>query len=109
MLKAVAFFDITLSVLYHKIGFQLLTKLSKFLLNFKLMMEQPETGKRHGNAVFIAGFNNIVVTDAAACLSDIFNAAALCAFDIVAEREECVAAERYAFKLRNPGFFLLAG
>ena len=79
------------------------------MLNFKLMMEQPETGKRHGNAVFIAGFNNIVVTDAAACLCDIFNAAALRAFDIVAEREECVAAERYTFKLRNPGFFLLAG
>ena len=75
------------------------------MLNFKLMMEQPETGKRHGNAVFIAGFNNIVVTDTAACLSDIFNAAALCTFDIIAEREECVAAERYAFKLRNPGFF----
>ena len=79
------------------------------MLNFKLMVEQPEPGKRHGNVVFIAGFNNIVVTDAAACLSDIFNAAALRAFDIIAKREECVAAERYAFKLGNPCFFLLAG
>ena len=55
-----------------------------------LMMEQADSRKRHCNAVLIAGFNYIVVTDRTAGLCDKLNAALVCALDVIAEREECV-------------------
>lgn len=60
------------------------------------MVEQAHTGERHDHAVFVAALYNKVVADGTAGLCDIFNSAALCSLDVVAEREECVRAERYA-------------
>ena len=60
------------------------------------MVEQAHAGECHDHAVFVAALYHKVVADGAAGLCDIFYSAALCSFDVVAEREECVRAERYA-------------
>ena len=57
-----------------------------------LMMEQTDACKRHRNAVFVAGFNDMVITYRAACLGDVFHAALVRALDVVAEGEESVRA-----------------
>ena len=51
-------------------------------------MEQPYARERHGNAVLVAGFNDIVVAYAAASLSNIFNSALVGTLDVVTEGEE---------------------
>ena len=56
------------------------------------MVEQTDACKRHGDAVFVAGFNDIVVTHRAACLGDVLYAALVRALDVVAEGEESVRA-----------------
>ena len=60
------------------------------------MMEQPHTGECHYHAVFISTFNYDIVAYGAARLSHIADTAASGSFDVVAEREEGVGAERYA-------------
>ena len=60
------------------------------------MVEQAHAGECHDHVVFVAALYHKVVADGAAGLCDIFYSAALCSFDIVAEREERVRAERYA-------------
>ena len=57
---------------------------------FILMMEQADTGKCHGNAVFIAGFDNMVITYGTSGLCNVFNTAFVSTFNIVAEGEECI-------------------
>lgn len=42
-----------------------------------LMMEQAQAGHGHGNSIFIARFDDIVVADRAAGLGDIVDAAAM--------------------------------
>ena len=54
-------------------------------------MEQAQTGKGHGDTVLIAGFDNIVITNGTTCLGNILHAAAMSAFNVVAEGEESVA------------------
>lgn len=80
-----------------------------FILFPPSMVEQAHTGERHDHAVFVAALYNKVVADGAAGLCDIFYSAALCSFDIVAEREERVRAERYAVYRSEIFFYLLAG
>jgi hypothetical protein len=53
-------------------------------------MEQPYPRKGHCHTIFIAGIDYIIVTDGAACLCYIFNAALVGTFDIVAEGEESI-------------------
>ena len=67
-------------------------KLSKdaFVRAVKSVVEQSYTGERHCYTVLVAGVDNIVVTDRATGLCDIFNTASVRSFDIVTEGEECV-------------------
>lgn len=59
---------------------------------FPLVVEQTNTGKCHGNSVFIAGFNNIVIPHRTARLGNIFDTALVGTLNIVAKWEECVGA-----------------
>ena len=72
-----------------------------------LMVEQAQTAKGHGNAIFVAGVNDLLVADGTAGLDDGSHAAAAGALDVVAEREECVAAQTNAGHLAEP-FLLLS-
>ena len=65
-------------------------------------MEQAQAGECHGNTVLIAGLNNIVITDRAACLCNILHAAAMCTLNVIAKREECVTAKSNILQLSNP-------
>lgn len=67
-------------------------------------MEQAQVGHGHGYAVFVAGFNDVVVTDGAAGLGDVVYAATMGPFNVVAKGEEGVAAQGYTVELGNPGF-----
>lgn len=53
-------------------------------------MEEAYASECHGNAVFIASIDNIVVTHRTACLSNILHTAFVSALDIVAKWEECI-------------------
>ena len=63
------------------------------------MVEQANAGERHDKTVLVAAVNDNVVTNRAAGLDDIGNAAAPCALDVVVEREERVRAERNVVEL----------
>ena len=65
-------------------------------------MEQAQTGKGHSDAIFVAGFDNIVIANRTACLSNILYAAAMSAFNIVTEGEESVATQCYILQLGQP-------
>ena len=54
------------------------------------MVEQPHSGERHGDAVLVAILANIVVTYAAASLSDVFHSALVGALDVVTEWEKSI-------------------
>ena len=54
------------------------------------MMEQTDSRKCHYNAIFIANFDYIVITNRSARLCDVLNATLVCALNIVAKWEECV-------------------
>ena len=58
-----------------------------------LVVEQSHSGKRHCHVVLIAAFDNNVVSYGAAWLCDVAYAGLLCAFNVVAEREECVGTQ----------------
>lgn len=55
-----------------------------------LVVEQAYTGECHGDGVFVAGHDDMVVANGTACLGDILYAALVGALDIVAEWEEGV-------------------
>ena len=55
-------------------------------------MEQTDACKCHGDAVFVAGFNDMIVTYRASCLGDVFHAALVRALDVIAEGEEGIRA-----------------
>ena len=57
-------------------------------------MEQSYSRKAHSHIVLVAGLDNIIVPYRAAGLSDIFHARFFRSFDIVAEGEERIRAER---------------
>ena len=54
------------------------------------MVEQADAGKCHGNTVFIAGFDNMVIAYGTSGLCNVFNTAFVSTFNIVAEGEECI-------------------
>ena len=58
-----------------------------------LMMEQPDTRKRHHNPIFITYLNHIVVAHGAAGLGYIFHSARMSAFNVVSKREEGIRAK----------------
>ena len=58
------------------------------------MVEQSHSRKRNRHVIFIGTFDYQVVANRAAGFGNIFYAAELCSLDIVAEREECIRAER---------------
>ena len=72
-------------------------------------MEQPYSGEAHHDSVLVAGVDDIVVTDRAAGLCDVVDAALVGAFNIVAEGEECVGTNGNAAVLVEPSAFGLAG
>ena len=52
------------------------------------MMEQSYASECHGDAILVAGLDDIIVANAAAGLCNIFHAALVGALDVVAEGEE---------------------
>ena len=67
-------------------------------------MEQADASKSHGDAIFIAGGDDMVVTYASSCLSNISDTALVGTFDVVAKREEGVRTEADARVLCDPRF-----
>ena len=78
-------------------------------LNCGLVVEQSHVSEGHGHIVFVAGLDDIVVTDAAAGLCDVLHATLVGALDVVAEGEESVGAQTYVGVLGNPFFLLSTG
>ena len=60
------------------------------------VVEKSHSGHCHSHAVLVADLNNIIVTNGAAGLCDIGNAALLSSFDVITEGEECIASESNA-------------
>ena len=56
-------------------------------------MEQPDAAERHGDAVLVAGVNDLLVADGAAGLDDGRHAGAAGTLDVVAKGEERVRAQ----------------
>jgi hypothetical protein len=56
------------------------------------VVKQPQAAKGHGDAVFIAGVDHLLVADGATGLDNGGYAAAVRALNVVAEGEERVAA-----------------
>ena len=52
------------------------------------MVEQTDTGEGHGDAVFIAGHNDMIVADRATSLGDELHTTLMGTLDIIAEGEE---------------------
>ena len=61
-----------------------------YLRNDVLVMEQSDTCKAHSHTVFIASFNDLVISDRTARLSHIFHAALMGSLDIIPEWEESI-------------------
>ena len=57
------------------------------------VMEQPDAAERHGDAVLVAGVNDLLVADGAAGLDDGRHAGAAGTLDVVAKGEERVRAQ----------------
>ena len=70
------------------------------------MVEQSYACKRHGNAVLVAGHDDMIVADRATSLSDKLHTTLMGSFDIVTEGEEGIRAKRHLRVLGNPGFLL---
>lgn len=73
------------------------------------MVEQTNARECHGDAILVARIDDVVIADRAARLRNKFYTALVCALNVVAEREERVAAHGNALKRRKPSCFLLAG
>ena len=76
--------------------------------SYVLMMEQANACECHCHAESVAGFNYIIITNGAAGLCHVGHTGAVRALDVVAKREERVAAQRNACLLIQPRalFFL---
>ena len=72
------------------------------------MVEQSYAGECHSDAVLVASHDDMVVADAATCLSDVLNTALVGTLNVVAEREEGVAAKADLRVLRYPCLLLFA-
>ena len=68
------------------------------------MVEEAHAGEGHRHAVAVAGLDDEVITDRAAGLCDVGNAALVCALDVVAEGKVVLFKETYEkekFKLNK--------
>ena len=74
-----------------------------------LMMEQTYTCEGHGDTVFVASHDHMVIANATTCLSDILHATLVGTLNIVAEGEEGITAQTYLGVLGNPLFLLGQG
>ena len=70
------------------------------------MVEKANTCERHCNAILVTGFNHIVITNAAACLCDVFHTTLVGTLNVVAEGEEGIRAKAHFRVLGNPCFLL---
>ena len=66
------------------------------------MMEKTNSRKCHGNAVLVAGHDDMVVTHAAASLSNVLYATLVGTLNVVTEGEEGIRAESHLGVLGNP-------
>ena len=73
-----------------------------------LMVEKADAGEAHDHVVGVAGCDDVVVADGAAGLCDVFDAAAVCALDIVAEGEEGVGAQGHVGVACKPCFLFFS-
>ena len=73
------------------------------------MVEQPDTTERHGNAVLVAGGNNLSSADGAARLHNGGHTAAAGALNVVPKGEECIGAAGNAGLLGDPCLLFLGG
>ena len=67
-----------------------------------LMMEQTHTSEGHGDAVFVAGHDDMIITHRTTSLGDILHTALMSTFDIVAKGEERITAQTHFSVLGNP-------
>ncbi len=74
-----------------------------FLHGAVLMVEQPDPGEGHGDAVLITGVDDMVVPDGAAGLGDIGHAGLSGPLYVVAKGEEGVGAHGHAVLGGDPG------
>ena len=70
------------------------------------MMEESDAREGHSHVVLIASHNDMIISDGAAGLCNILNAALIGSFDIVTEWEECIGTERNVSILGKPLFLL---
>ena len=66
------------------------------------MVEQPDARKGHGNAVLVAGLNDMVVPDGAAGLGDKLHARLVGPLDVVPKGEEGVASQSHTGHAGEP-------
>ena len=75
----------------------------------KLVVEETHMGECHGDAILVAGVDDMVVADATASLCDKLYTAAVGTLDVVAEGEESIRSQGHARVLGDPCLALLAG
>ncbi len=73
------------------------------------MVEQADAGEAHGDAMVVAGFNDVVVPDGAARFGDVLDAGLEGTFHVVAEGEEGVGAHGHVVQLGDPFLLFLPG
>ena len=57
------------------------------------MVEQTDSCKRHYHVVFVAGCDDILITNRSARLCDVLNTTLMRTLDVVAEGEECIGSK----------------
>ena len=75
----------------------------------KLVVEETHMGECHGDAILVAGVDDMVVADATASLCDKLYTAAMGTLDVVAKGEERVRAQCHVGHLIQPCTFLFLG
>ena len=70
------------------------------------MVEQSHACEGHCDAVFVAGHDDMIITDAAASLGDELHATLMGTLDVVTEGEEGIRPKGHLRVLGNPGFLL---
>ena len=76
---------------------------------FPLVMEQPQAAEGHGDAVLVAGVDDLLVADGAAGLHDGGHAGAAGALDVVTEGEESVRTKAHTGHLAEVSLLFLGG
>lgn len=74
-----------------------------------LMMEEPYMRACHGDAILIAGVDDMVVSYGSSCLCNVFHTTSVCSLDVVAEGEEGIASEADTRVACNPFLSFLVG